>query len=344
LTEAASHDMSQYHARHRQNENGEMQGWSPRPLEAISELYYRGERADWSAIIQHDSSWLWVSSDREEVPWIDSAAMCLSWEPSTPVDAMLPTGLVADAENEIHLFSAVPILDPADQRVQAYYVVGRRFNDRFVEDLERRTRVSFQISPPTSDPPDHADIQWSGEGNTVSIETPLIDSNGVPISSLLVWHPKEVSRRSEYVTAIARYFSLCGILVAILTMLLFLQRTVIGRLDVIRKHTERIAASGILTESNEQPIFVDKVPDEIGQLAGSFDRMRLRLSKAQRRLVDSSHSAGMSLVADTVIHNVGNVLTNVNSLIETATGRVDRLRVQPLDRLAEKLQQTDPTE
>ena len=92
------------------------------------------------------------------------------------------------------------------------------------------------------------------------------------------------------------------------------------------------------------PVLRVGADDEIGQLAQSFDRMRTRLGDAQRRLSNASHAAGMSLVADTVIHNVGNVLTNVNSLIETATRRVENLRIEPLEKLAMRLRNDDVDE
>ena len=112
----------------------------------------------------------------------------------------------------------------------------------------------------------------------------------------------------------------------------------IGRLAAIREHTEQIAESGVLGEVPDLSVLAATSRDEIGQLALSFDRMRAKLGDAQRRLSDASHAAGMSMVADTVIHNVGNVLTNVNSLIESATKRVDQLRIQPLEKLASRLQ------
>jgi signal transduction histidine kinase len=132
---------------------------------------------------------------------------------------------------------------------------------------------------------------------------------------------------------------MCGACVSLLLLLLLLQRLVIGRLKAIREQTERIAESGILSDESTTPVLRVAGHDEIGQLARSFDRMRVRLSDAQRKLSDTSHAAGMSLVADTVIHNVGNVLTNVNSLIETASARIGRLRIEPLDKLAHRLRE-----
>ncbi len=55
------------------------------------------------------------------------------------------------------------------------------------------------------------------------------------------------------------------------------------------------------------------------------------------KLAQASQAAGRSQVASTVIHNVGNVLTNVNSLLDAASAGIDGLRIGPLDKLAHRL-------
>jgi signal transduction histidine kinase len=66
-----------------------------------------------------------------------------------------------------------------------------------------------------------------------------------------------------------------------------------------------------------------------------------RLSDTQTQLAKASRAAGRSQVASTVIHNVGNVLTNVNSLLDAASGRVHGLRIGSLDKLALRLRHDD---
>ena len=78
--------------------------------------------------------------------------------------------------------------------------------------------------------------------------------------------------------------------------------------------------------------------DEIADLSKTFFEMRVRLHDVQCQLAEASEASGRSEVAATVIHNVGNVLTNVNSLVDTASKRVGKLRVSPLHQLAEQLE------
>lgn len=361
MAETATHDLAQYEAQ----DTFDLPGNSPQDvshsLQAIANVRPRGDRVEWAALAndapeesgeslrQQDAgteleskplrkaSWVWSASGRENnIPPIDCHPLDLEWESAE--SAKTKTGVVAGADHQLHLFAATPVFGSDKQTVEAYYVIGRRFDDGLIQVLERRTRVPFNILPAPRPSLLYAPEVRASQPGVLTVQTPLIDCAGNPIAELSVVLPREITSRSDQVTAFARYLSLCGILGAILLLLLFLQRTVIGRLEVIREHTERIAAAGFLTDAGDSPVLTRSVRDEIGQLAHSFDRMRLRLGNAQKRIIDASHSAGMSLVADTVIHNVGNVLTNVNSLIDTASQRIDRLRVEPLQRLAVQLQ------
>ena len=243
---------------------------------------------------------------------------------------------IIGSEGQAHLVASVPFpSDPADR-----YVVVRQFDDRLMAEVRKLTSVEFSLDvvdlPSTQTQIDDQSAQ------ELLIHTPLESLGGSPCE-LTIRLPREVMMRSSVTNGFARYLSLCGSCASLLVLLLLLQRIVIGRIEAIREHTEQIAQTGILSDASV-PVLRDAGRDEIGQLASAFDRMKGRLADAQRKMSDSSHAAGMSLVADTVIHNVGNVLTNVNSLLETATSRVDSLRIQPLRKLAERLERGETDE
>ena len=173
---------------------------------------------------------------------------------------------------------------------------------------------------------------WTTNDNTLVVEAPLVGPQFKQLAQISVKVDRNITLRSKQATAVARYLSICIAIAVMLVMLLMLQRMVIGRVAAIRQHTNRIAEEGL-----DVPSLTTGGRDEIGQLAKAFDRMKKRLGDAQMQLSLNSRAAGMTMVAETVIHNVGNVLTNVNSLIETVTQRIGRLRVQSLDKLAERL-------
>ncbi|MEO1525863.1 MAG: ATP-binding protein [Planctomycetota bacterium] len=237
---------------------------------------------------------------------------------------------IAGVNGQAFLFASAPLETTDDE---ARYVVIRRFDDRLIADLQQRTSIHFGLDLVDSarSVPEIDDRSAS----ELLVRAPL-RSLGGSHCELTIEVPREVIMRSSVTNGIARYLSLCGSLASLVMLLLLLQWIVIGRIEAIREHTDRIAQTGILA-GDSTPALGDTGRDEIGQLAKAFDRMKGRLADAQRRMSDSSHAAGMSLVADTVIHNVGNVLTNVNSLLETATNRVEGLRIQPLNKLAERL-------
>jgi signal transduction histidine kinase len=320
-----------------------------------AEHVFRG-RIELAAVATVSGDWTWLKtgsgrqadtpnrdthSPRLEFPGVTSS---LSQSKSPEVGKI--QGMTRGSDEQLYLFAALPLAratdSPLDQQVaaesEAYYVAIRRFGDQAVSDLEHRTSVRFWIGRIGKGASIDKSVRIEpNDDSFLSVTSPLVSPSGQPLAELNVRLPREVTNRSNRTTAFARYLSLCGACVSLLLLLLLLQRIVIGRLETIREHTERIAESGIISDESTLPVLRVAGHDEIGQLAKSFDRMRNRLGDAQRRLSDASHAAGMSLVADTVIHNVGNVLTNVNSLIETASRRVDNLRIEPLEKLAIRL-------
>jgi len=79
-------------------------------------------------------------------------------------------------------------------------------------------------------------------------------------------------------------------------------------------------------------------PDEIGQLAGEFDRMLDKLARSREQVVETARLAGMSEIATGVLHNVGNVLNSVNVAANLAARRTEELSLQDLELLAQVLQ------
>ncbi|QEF96599.1 Sensor histidine kinase TodS [Stieleria maiorica] len=340
-------------------------------------LLGQGKRVEWAAILDHSGEWTWLSTRESDTGNASEDVTETTASPSQPTppdlaqivfpgiiqrigaqrnsaadssDLSTVRGMTRGSDEHLYLFAAFPIHRSTlghsrPSGAEPYYVVGRRFGDAVMTDLQQRTSVLFSVQPL----PEDASLQQSIEveptdRSLLCVNWPLLSPSGRPLAELKVRLPREVTSRSNRTTAFARYLSLCGACASLLLLLLLLQRIVIGRIERIREHTEQIARIGLISEESSAPVLRVAGHDEIGQLAQSFDRMRTRLGDAQRRLSDASHAAGMSLVADTVIHNVGNVLTNVNSLIETATRRVEGLRIEPLEKLAERLRGEDVDE
>jgi signal transduction histidine kinase len=248
-------------------------------------------------------------------------------QPSAEQD-LLSVQLAGDAELDTDVANAdTPSL-----------VVGRTFNKTYIDTLRSRTRVQFSIERVSGERrlddgnPTVLAIRLD-EDTTTHVVMPLLAFDSRVLADLLVEVPREISSGALRINGLVRNYFLFGSVAALLALLWLLQRIVVAPVVAIREHTERIAEQGLETE----PLVIAG-NDEIGELAKAYDRMTERLSEAQRGLSESSRAAGARQVAETVIHNIGNVLTNVNSLLDSANAQVTGLRVQPLDRLAERLE------
>ncbi|OYP31048.1 ATP-binding protein [Rhodopirellula sp. MGV] len=302
-------------------------------------------RMQWRATIDDHGNWNWLTNDDTDALGLERITARLQqhgWD-----DSPSATGISTDNDGNLVLFAGLklPTVLNAGHGNELYYAVGRPFDALLITELQRRTSVPFTINRhPIDEPHDGKLYVQPVNQSMLAVHSPLLNPKGETLAELVVHLPRDVMMRSKRTTAIARYLSMCGVCGSLLMLFLLLQRLVIGRLEMIRQHTEQIAQSGVIVQHSDCEVLEIAGNDEIGQLAESFARMRDRLGDAQRQLSDASHAAGMSLVADTVIHNVGNVLTNVNSLMETATKRVTHLRIEPLERLASRLEFDDADE
>ena len=153
------------------------------------------------------------------------------------------------------------------------------------------------------------------------------------------------SQAGEVLWQAKRSFLLLSV-AALLFQMLMIQRIVIEPISRLKQHISNTRMDSE-TRQRQTPTFLcgNQIRDEICDLADTFDQTFDRLITARQELSRASQASGRSEVAATVIHNVGNVLTNVNSLVDTASNRVDQLRVEPLHQLADRLKQfQDDTE
>ncbi len=217
-----------------------------------------------------------------------------------------------------------------------HLIIGRAIDQPMVASLKKQTQVDFSLQSIHNQDSKQPLTVWEADESILSVEFQLSNHDNEPIANVLVRVPREITARSSQATALARNsFIFCSV-GALLLLLLLLQRIVIGPLVAIREHSDRVAERGFDTEPLVLP-----GNDEISDLASAFDHMMRRLGNAQTQLTEASGAAGRSQVASTVIHNVGNVLTNVNSLLDDAADRVECLRIQPLSKLADRLKQED---
>ena len=299
----------------------------------------------WSAMIHHDGIGEWLrptdsesdprhpkNSPEDENQFLQSMAMlCKGSQDSY-------TGMTRFGPHVIVMFALVRIDSSSPQLESSqdpspFFLLARPIDADMISVLKRQTQVDFLLDASAQPSTTRTLEVWESDRSTF-VEVRLTDPFDRELATLLTDVPREITRRSNQTSAMARQSFILGASAALLLLLLLLQRIVIGPLAAIREYSERVAAEGLEAE----PLIIPR-NDEIGELARAFHRMMQRLGAAQLRLASASRAAGMSQVADTVIHNVGNVLTNVNSLLESATNCVTKLRIEPLGKLADRLQE-----
>ncbi|MCI0516591.1 MAG: HAMP domain-containing protein, partial [Woeseiaceae bacterium] len=213
------------------------------------------------------------------------------------------------------LFSSRPILTSQDGGpIAGTLLMGQFLDDARMERLRQRTEVIMNWQ--TVQPGQEVDLPMALDANTPEsmqhLATPdSITSLGVlndlydqPLLVLEVNTPRKLSALGgQTVNAALLFFSLAGVVVAVVTWLL-LRTMIVLPLESLARHITRIRESGNLTQKMNSTR-----PDEIGALASEFDKMTTELHDARRLLLEQSFKAGKADTAAEVLHNIRNAMT-----------------------------------
>lgn len=215
------------------------------------------------------------------------------------------------------LLSSRPILTSQDRGpIAGTLVMGQFLDTHRMERLRERTEVtmSWQLVPPdraealpvaaSLDAGTPESMQHLATADSITSFGVLNDLYDQPLLILEVSTPRKLSALgSQTVSAALLFFSLAGIVVAIVTWLL-LRNMIVLPLEGLAKHITRIRESGNLSQKMNPTR-----PDEIGALATEFDKMTGELNDARRLLLEQSFKAGKADTAAEVLHNIRNAMT-----------------------------------
>jgi len=137
-----------------------------------------------------------------------------------------------------------------------------------------------------------------------SVYRVLKDIQGRPAVALRIDVPRSVSREGREAIRFALISLMVAGAVAVLVLVLALREVVLRPVSQMTRHAVAIAEGEDLTTR----MALDR-KDELGILAGKFDRMVDRLAETRRCLVDQSFEAGAAEVANGLLHNIGNAMT-----------------------------------
>ena len=305
------------------------------------------------AVVFADGHWRWLRKSASSAEPLESQIEPLV-DGCIRADRHKASGITRAPDNTLLMFASAPVdtmpLDQprADVKTDGSYsdgnppthlVVLQPMDGDLIAALRTQTQVSFTIESRRSDRPTSGLSIRATDASTLIAEVPLTCPQGKPLASLRLRIPRDITSRATTTNVLARNTFLICAAAALILFLLILQWLVIRPLVAIRRHTEHVAEHGLQTD----PLLLSR-NDELGELALAFDNMVQCLADTQQCLTQTSRAAGMAQVADTVIHNIGNVLTNINSLVAAASERLGQMRLSPLKQLSDRLRDSDADE
>jgi len=215
------------------------------------------------------------------------------------------------------LISSMPILQTGEIGPIAGTLVMARFLDESrVWRLSEQTEVDFSAVSVADVEVDYrrplAELSNS-KGDTFYHETTdsailsyglMRDVFGEPIIILEARTLKGLSALGKQtVNGTLIFLCLAGVIIAVVAWVL-LRRVIVGPLEDLAGHIVGIRESGDLSQRLNETR-----SDEIGDLAGEFDKMTSEVQKARQLLLDQSFKAGKADTAAEVMHNIRNAMT-----------------------------------
>lgn len=223
--------------------------------------------------------------------------------------------------------------------VQGSLIMGRLLDDLAITDLSSRVQVQLSLLPlgDVSQAADRRAMDELAVPDAVTVHSVdagmnlghalLRDVFDKPALLLRAQLPRQVSLQGARAAHLGTFTNLGGAMGILAILGAVLGHAVVRPLGRMTRHALRI---GQADDLSARLAFVRR--DEIGTLAGEFDRMVERLADSRQELLTIARRAGMAEVATDVLHNVGNVLNSVNVSVNMLAAK---LRDSEIDTLCQ---------
>lgn len=221
---------------------------------------------------------------------------------------ILRAGLI-DTNLGLLFITAAPILPGShDGPQRGTMIMGRFFEPRALRRIASQNHLALKLGKPTMPTMrrkprplgdiaiDASPFQYSLSSDYTGVNTQLFGLDGKPAMAIAISTPREISRRGyDALQSSLTLLVLAG--VALMGLLLWaLNREILEPLSQLTRIAGRIGADG----DHRARLGLDR-DDEIGELADEFDKMLVRLTDAQQRLLEQSYKAGASEMAGGII-------------------------------------------
>ena len=267
-------------------------------------------------------------------PGIDSTNQLITHtDPERHTDGLLNTGLGP------MLISSWPVIrSDSSGPIAGTMIMGQLLGDDRMLRLRERTEVMLSWRAIDSDldlmssletplnGPGAGTIHHASTATEIVSSGLLVDLFNMPLLLLDVNTPRQISALGQRtVNGALLFLTIAGLIVAAVASLL-LRNVIVLPLEGLATHIIGIRKSGDLSQRLN-----DTRADEIGSLAGEFDKLTDELQQARKLLLDQSLKAGKADNAAEVLHNIRNAMTPlINSIDRLAKDLnvTDRLKVR----------------
>lgn len=254
------------------------------------------------------------------------------------------SGLV-QTEHGPMLLAARPILPSAGAgEVGGTLLLGRFLNAGLVAELSRRTAVEVALWPLDADDLPQAERaalpEVTSAGRPVIVErgdaeldvyTTFADMRAAPALLVRAKVERRIWARGQDAVRYALLSTLAAGMLLLLVLVGALQRTILTPLARLTAHALHI---GQTEDTTARLDLVEGRRDEIGVLGREFDSMLGKLARSRAEVVAVAREAGMSEIANGILHNVGNVLNSVNVAAGLLAEKLRGSKLGKLERLA----------
>jgi sensor domain CHASE-containing protein len=250
----------------------------------------------------------------------------LARKDSLPAEFAHPLHGLVHTNLGVMMIATAPILDGSGGGQSAGTVVmGRLLTAAQLQAIGVQAQTNLSMTEATGSPSGRAAAPTESvhaTDNLTRVDRTFTDIHGVPVMTLRVDVPREITRRGKQAVLYASAYMVVAVVVALFLLLYILNRVV---LEPIARVTRHAVAIGEGTDLTARLNFAGS--DELAQLAREFDRMVERVAESRRQVVDQSFQAGFAELAKGVLHNLGNAMTPLGVRLSALA---DRLRLNPL--------------
>ena len=247
-------------------------------------------------------------------------------------------GLIRTALGPMMISSWPIVRSDGTGPVSGTMIMGQLLDDTRADILRERTEVGLAWEPVPSigdiDAPSPIPLNSVDVGSMRHYTTAtevlsaglLVDLFSAPLLELQVVTPRNISGLGRSTVNGALLFLGAAAIIVSLVMWFLLRRIIVLPLEGLAGHITAMRKSGDLKDKLD-----DARNDEIGALAGEFDKLTDELYEARKLLLDQSFKAGKADNAAEVLHNIRNAMTPlINGIDRLAKnfGAAGKLRVK----------------